>query len=163
MKEIIKSINVDLNKCNDAINTNSLMEIAIAIEEMIDKYRYEIKDLTELEKRNVWSYNKKDLEKVIDYIKGYEVKLRNQYNQTIINESFHNSIENIESSNNLSCERKKELIDIINKIKNISNEDCNKDVKWSKLRDYINFISNESFEVGFEILNLLYKICTYSL
>ena len=86
-----------------------------------------------------------------------------QYNQSVINESFNTSIENIENSGDLSFERKKELIHIINKIKDIANEDFNKEAKWSKLREYTNIISKESFEVGYEILNLLYKIFTYSL
>ncbi len=163
MKEIIKSLNLDLNKCKEVMETNNLMEIAISIEEMIDKYRYDINDISELEKSNAWSYNKKDLEKVIEYIKLYKIKMSKQYNQSVINESFNTSIENIENSGDLSFERKKELIHIINKIKDIANEDFNKEAKWSKLREYTNIISKESFEVGYEILNLLYKIFTYSL
>ncbi|MGL5330102.1 MAG: hypothetical protein ACRDD7_12605, partial [Peptostreptococcaceae bacterium] len=68
MKEIIESLNIDINKCNEILKTNNLLEIAIFIEEMLDKYKENIDEMKSLEKNNVWAYKKTDLEKVNEYL-----------------------------------------------------------------------------------------------
>lgn len=158
MKEMINSLKIDLDKCKDVLNTNNLMEIAIAIEEMIDKYRKSIDNIASLEKGNVWSYNKKDLEYIVEYLENYKMNIINKYKKHIINESFKNAIENIENNTKISNKKKDELIDNITDIMDIVDERITIEEKWEKLRQYISIISNESYEIGYEILELIFNI-----
>ena len=158
MKEIISSVEIDLGKCKDALNTNNLMEIAIAIEEMIDKHKSNIDNIASLEKGNVWSYNKRDLEYIVEYLGNYKMNVINKYKKHIINESFKNAIENIENNTKISNKKKDELIDNITDIMDIVDERITIEENWEKLRKYISIISNESYDVGYEILELIFNI-----
>ena len=60
MENIIKVLNNDIEKCKQSLESNNLLEISISIEEMIDKYKKDEKNLIDLEKSNVWQYNKDD-------------------------------------------------------------------------------------------------------
>ena len=68
MKENIKILDLDIKKCEEALKLNNLLEMVIIIEEMIDKYKNQINNLSSLEKNNVWSYKKKDLEDLNEYL-----------------------------------------------------------------------------------------------
>ena len=54
MKENIKILDLDIKKCEESLKLNNLLEMVIIIEEMIDKYKNQINNLSSLEKNNVW-------------------------------------------------------------------------------------------------------------
>lgn len=158
MKEIINSLEIDLDKCKYALNTNNLMEIAISIEEMIDKHKSNINNIAIIEKDNVWSYNKKDLQYIVEYLENYKMDVIFKHKNHIINESFKNTINNIENNTTISNKKKDELIEHIKDIMDIVDERITIEEKWEKLRKYISIISNESYDVGCEILELIFNI-----
>ena len=86
MKENIKILDLDIKKCEEALKLNNLLEMVIIIEEMIDKYKNQINNLSSLEKNNVWSYKKKDLEDLNEYLNEYKNKLTNEYKISALKE-----------------------------------------------------------------------------
>lgn len=154
MNENIKKLNLDIVKCEEALKLNSLLEIVIIIEEMIDKYKNQIKNLSLLEKNNVWSYNKKDLQILNEYLNEYKNNLTNEYKISSLKKVFDDCIKEIESNSYLSIDKKLEVIDIINNIKNISFSYESAEEKWEKIKYYINYISKEEFIIASNILKL---------
>lgn len=155
MKENIKSLNLDIKKCEEALKLNNLLEIVIIIEEMIDKYKNQINNLSLLEKNNVWSYKKKDLNNLKEYLNEYKNKLTNEYKISTLKKVFDDSSNEIESNIYLSIDKKLEVIEIINSIKEISFNDKSAEEKWEKIRYYINYISQEEFIIASNLLQLI--------
>ncbi|WP_270301835.1 hypothetical protein, partial [Terrisporobacter petrolearius] len=60
----IEEVEFDLNRCEKVLKNNDYMEVVIAIEELQDKYRNKINNISENENNVVWNYSKKDLEKI---------------------------------------------------------------------------------------------------
>ena len=58
MRELIIIVENDIKRCKEMKKTKDLLELAIVIEEVIDKNKDKIKDLENLKKDNVWKYNK---------------------------------------------------------------------------------------------------------
>ena len=155
MKESIKILNLDINKCEEALNSNNLLEIAISIEEMIDKYKDDIHSLRELEKSNVWSYTKKDLEDIKKFITDYKDQVTIQYKACKLDEIFNEAIENIKNIKNISEGKREDIYNIIDNINSIIKDENSIEAKWEKMKSYIDFASKEEFELGFIILNLI--------
>lgn len=158
MEEIIKSLNIDINKCKENLQTNNLLEIAICIEEMIDKYKLDIKEIQSLEKNNVWAYKKVDLEKVIEHLSVHELNLEKQYKEEILKKAFESAINNIYDNVSVSGTKKSESIQIIHNIKQIINKEEDKNKTWKSLQDIIVYCSKEEFEIGYIILNLITSV-----
>lgn len=155
MKESIKILNLDINKCEEALNSNNLLEIAISIEEMIDRYKNDIHSLRELEKSNVWSYTKKDLEDIKKFITDYKEKITIQYKACKLDEIFNEGRESIKNVKDISEGKREDIYNIINDINNIIKDENSIEAKWEKMKSYIDFASKEEFELGFVILNLI--------
>ena len=156
MKENIKILDLDIKKCEEALKLNNLLEMVIIIEEMIDKYKNQSKNiLISLEKNNVWSYKKKDLEDLNEYLNEYKNKLTNEYKISALKEVFDDSVSEIESNTSLSIDKKLEVTDIINSIKDISFNSKSVEEKWEEIRSYINYISQEEFIIANNLLNLV--------
>ena len=155
MKENIENLNLDIRKCEEALKLNNLLEMVIIIEEMIDKYKNKINSLSSLEKNNVWSYNKKDLDKLTEYLNEYKKNLTNEYKISTLKKVFDDSVNEIESNTYLSIDKKLEVIDIINNIKNISFSYESKEEKWEKIKYYIDYISKEEFIIARNLIQII--------
>ncbi|MBC5996828.1 hypothetical protein EAI30_08560 [Romboutsia ilealis] len=155
MKENIKVLDLDIKKCEESLKLNNLLEMVIIIEEMIDKYKNQINFLTSLEKNNVWSYKKKDLEDLNEYLNEHKNKLTNEYKISALKEVFDDAMSEIESNTSLSIDKKLEVTDIINSIKDISFNSKSVEEKWEEIRSYINYISKEEFIIANNLLNLV--------
>lgn len=155
MKETIKILDLDIKKCEESIKINNLLEIAIIIEEMIDKYKNQINNLSALEKNNVWAYKKKDLEDLKVYLENYKNKLTSEYKILALEEVFQNSMSEIEINNSLSIDKKIEVINIIGRIKSISLNEKSMVEKWDELRPYVNYISKGEFSIANNLINLI--------
>lgn len=155
MKENIKILDLDIKKCEESLKLNNLLEMVIIIEEMIDKYKNQINNLSSLEKNNVWSYKKKDLEDLNEYLNEYKNKLTSEYKISVLREVFNDSVSEIESNTSLSIDKKLEVTDIINSIKDISFNNQSVEEKWEEVRTYINYISQEEFIIANNLLNLV--------
>lgn len=70
----MEDVNNDLERCKKVLKENNYLEIIIAIEELQDKYRSSIKEISEAN-NVVWNYSKKDLENIKDYLSDYKEKL----------------------------------------------------------------------------------------
>ena len=64
----MEDVNNDLERCKKVLKENNYLEIIIAIEELQDKYRSSIKEISEAN-NVVWNYSKKDLENIKVIIK----------------------------------------------------------------------------------------------
>ena len=73
--DIIKDVNLDLERCERVIKENNYLEIIIAIEEIQDKYRGKIKNIGEESNNVVWNYSIKDLKNIKNYLIDYKEKL----------------------------------------------------------------------------------------
>lgn len=155
MKENIKILDLDIKKCEEALKLNNLLEMVIVIEEMIDKYKHQINVLSSLEKNNVWSYKKKDLECLKQYLNDYKNKLTSEYKIYALKDAFHNSMSEIEANASLSIEKKVEVIEIIKNIKDISFNSKSVEEQWDEIRSYINYISQAEFIIANNLLNLV--------
>ena len=155
MKENIKILDLDIKKCEESLKLNNLLEMVIIIEEMIDKYKNQINNLSSLEKNNVWSYKKKDLEDLNEYLNEYKNKLTSEYKISVLREVFNDSVSEIESNTSLSIDKKLEVTDIINSIKDISFNNQSVEEKWEEVRTYNNYISQEEFIIANNLLNLV--------
>lgn len=155
MKETIKILDLDIKKCEESLKINNLLEIVIIIEEMIDKYKNQINNLSALEKNNVWAYKKKDLEDLKVYLENYKNKLTSEYKILALEEVFQNSMSEIEINNSLSIDKKIEVINIIGRIKSISLNEKSMVEKWDELRPYVNYISKGEFSIANNLINLI--------
>lgn len=73
--DAIEDITLDLERCNKVIKENNYLEIIIAIEELQDKYKDKIKNISENSNNVVWNYSIKDLKNIKNYLIDYEEKL----------------------------------------------------------------------------------------
>lgn len=88
MRELIIIVENDIKRCKEMKKTKDLLELAIVIEEVIDKNKDKIKDLENLKKDNVWKYNKKDLDSLIEKLEKFYDNLVSQYNDSIIKKNL---------------------------------------------------------------------------
>ena len=135
MENIIKVLNNDIEKCKQSLESNNLLEISISIEEMIDKYKKDEKNLIDLEKYNVWQYKKEDLKSVIDIFVNFKI--------------------NLEVNKNISEDKKVQVLEILNELEGIVNCNIDDDVKWENIKKYIEYIVKQDFLIGSELLKLV--------
>ena len=138
MIDILKEVDIDIKRCEDVIKENNYLEIVIAIEELNDKYRARISELSNGEFDNVWNYSKKDLENI--------EKSLIKYKEEII-EKNKNKIKN-----------KDELIKEINLIEDIYYKEISLDKKWNELKISLDIIKTIDREVGIYILEIILLI-----
>ena len=162
MEKIIENLEKDICKCKESLNSNNLLEISISIEEMIDKYKNDKKDLISLEKSNVWLYNKLDLENIISILENLKIDHINKYKLECIKEGFENIKVNLQKNENISQIKKSEVLIIIYELENIIKVNTNYIDIWERVKVYIEYISRQDFFIGYELLSLLNLILKFS-
>ena len=155
-------VDKDIKRCNKVLNENNLLELAIVIEEIIDKNKDDISSLEKLKKDNVWFYNKKDLKILIDKLEEQKENLINKYSNIITNEksinkepTFTSLIEAVNNDKNLDEIKRKEILDMINKIKLIDSEDISKEEKWNKVKLFMDYLSISNYGDGRYIIKCI--------
>jgi len=162
LEKIIENLEKDICKCKESLNSNNLLEISISIEEMIDKYKNDKKDLISLEKSNVWLYNKLDLENIISILENLKIDYINKYKLECIKEGFENIKVNLQKNENISQIKKSEVLIIIYELENIIKGNTNYIDIWERVKVYIEYISRQDFFIGYELLSLLNLILKFS-
>lgn len=162
MNELLITLNSDIKICEETLRTNDYLEIVITLEEILDKYKDKI-DGMNIENNRVWNYNKKDLENITDKLRNKRDEIVNDYIYNIKNvEGMVKAIKNnIEENESLTLNKKNEVNKIVEEIYIINNEDINKDLKWEKLKKYLNWaVSNELYVARgiIELINLVIKV-----
>lgn len=164
MSDLLISLDRDIKRCEDVLKVNSYLEIVIAVEELIDKYKNCIEDIGTNNDR-VWNYSKKDLENIMDKLKIHRDKFIHDYNESRINSGsvdlevmFTNARYEIENSKELSMDKIQEIIEIINDLEKISNEKISNDEKWSRLSIHMNWLSNEDINIATNIIYIINMI-----
>lgn len=148
----IEEIEFDLNRCEEVLKENDYMEIVIAIEELQDKYRNKINNISENENNVVWNYSKKDLEKIkiclFDYKKEMikEEKLKNIEEKLKDFKIFIK--ENDEKYQN-------DLEEIISFIEEVGNKDISLDEKYEELKICFDLLKKTDRKTSMYILELI--------
>ena len=117
--DAIEDITLDLERCNKVIKENNYLEIIIAIEELQDKYKDKIKNISENSNNVVWNYSIKDLKNIKNYLIDYEEKLILEKKL----ESIYEKISDIKVYlKNNKIKNEDVLIEIINHIEEVNKE-----------------------------------------
>lgn len=153
MKNILDELELDINRCRLLIKENNYLEIVIAIEELHDKYKNNIKEIANTNSNIVWNYSKRDIENIEKYLINYKEELLLKEKYITIDEKIKNLKSNIKNSDMLD---KKELIDIIESIDSIRNdENIDADKKWDRLKNCLDIIKKQEREVSLYLLDII--------
>lgn len=155
MIDILKEVDIDLKRCEDVIKENNYLEIVIAIEELNDKYRARISELSNGEFDNVWNYSKKDLENIEKSLIKYKEEIIEKNKNKTIKEKLDDLIQYL---NNNNIKNKDELIKEINLIEDIYYKEISLDKKWNELKISLDIIKTIDREVGIYILEIILLI-----
>jgi hypothetical protein len=161
LSDLLILLDKDIKRCEDVLKLNNYLEIVIAVEELMDKYRGHIEGLGSDNDR-VWNYSKKDLENIMEKLKLHRDNLIKDYNETRINnisidiESIiKNTKDEVQHSEELSIDKRREVIEILNGIDEIINEKISTHEKWFKLRIYMNYLSTEDTNIATKIIYII--------
>lgn len=150
--DAIEDITLDLERCNKVIKENNYLEIIIAIEELQDKYKDKIKNISENSNNVVWNYSIKDLKNIKNYLIDYEEKLILEKKL----ESIHEKISNIKVYlKNNKIKNEDGLIEMINHIEEVNKENLTLDEKYEKLKVYFEYIKSFNRYIATYILELI--------
>lgn len=153
MKNILDELELDINRCRLLIKENNYLEIVIAIEELHDKYKNNIKEIANTNSNIVWNYSKRDIENIEKYLTNYKEELLLKEKYMTIDEKIKKLKSNIKNSDMLD---KKELTDIIEFIDSIKNdENIDKDKKWDRLKNCLDIIKKQEREVSLYLLDII--------
>lgn len=155
MIDILKEVDIDIKRCEDVIKENNYLEIVIAIEELNDKYRARISELSNGEFDNVWDYSKKDLENIEKSLIKYKEEIIEKNKNKTIKEKLDDLIQYL---NNNNIKNKDELIKEINLIEDIYYKEISLDKKWNELKISLDIIKTIDREVGIYILEIILLI-----
>ena len=155
MIDILKEVDIDIKRCEDVIKENNYLEIVIAIEELNDKYRARISELSNGEFDNVWNYSKKDLENIEKSLIKYKEEIIEKNKNKSIKEKLDDLIQYL---NNNNIKNKDELIKEINLIEDIYYKEISLDKKWNELKISLDIIKTIDREVGVYILEIILLI-----
>ena len=151
----LNEIDLDIKRCETVLIENDYLEVVIAIEELHDKYKNTIEDILKINSKVVWNYSKKDIEYIKNILINYKEQLVFEENQKNIEEKIKDIKDYIDNKYILE---KDKLIEVINAIENINSEELDLDIKWDKLKKYLNLIKNQEREIGSKILELIVLI-----
>ncbi|MGL5314847.1 MAG: hypothetical protein ACRC92_16465 [Peptostreptococcaceae bacterium] len=147
MNEFLNIIDKDIDRCNKILKENNYIEIVIAVEELIDKYKDSITGLV-INNDRVWNYSKKDLENLRDKIVLYR--------KSHIWELMFKSVKSeLIDGREVPASKLEEIKYILEMLEKIHYENISKNEKWNKLSNYINWISKEDMVIGTNILRLI--------
>ena len=148
----IEEIEFDLNRCEEVLKENDYMEIVIAIEELQDKYRNKINNISENENDVVWNYSKKDLEKI-------KICLFNYKKEMIQEEKLKNIKEKLKDFKIFIKENdvkyQNDLEEIISFIEEVGNKDISLDEKYEELKIYFDLLKKTDRKTSMHILELI--------
>ena len=150
--DIIKDVNLDLERCERVIKENNYLEIIIAIEEIQDKYRGKIKNIGEESNNVVWNYSIKDLKNIKNYLIDYKEKL-------LLEKKFENIHEKICQIKvylkNNEVNDEENLMKIVNCIEEVNSKNLTLDDKYEKLKVYFELIKYFDRNIAIYILELI--------
>lgn len=150
--DAIEDITLDLERCNKVIKENNYLEIIIAIEELQDKYKDKIKNISENSNNVVWNYSIKDLKNIKNYLIDYEEKLILEKKL----ESIYEKISDIKVYlKNNKIKNEDVLIEMINHIEEVNKENLTLDEKYEKLKVYFELIKYFDRNIAIYILELI--------
>ena len=150
--DAIEDITLDLERCNKVIKENNYLEIIIAIEELQDKYKDKIKNISENSNNVVWNYSIKDLKNIKNYLIDYEEKLILEKKL----ESIYEKISDIKVYlKNNKIKNEDVLIEMINHIEEINKENLTLDEKYEKLKVYFEYVKSFNRYIATYILELI--------
>ena len=150
--DAIEDITLDLERCNKVIKENNYLEIIIAIEELQDKYKDKIKNISENSNNVVWNYSIKDLKNIKNYLIDYEEKLILEKKL----ESIYEKISDIKVYlKNNKIKNEDVLIEMINHIEEVTKENLTLDEKYEKLKVYFEYIKSFNRYIATYILELI--------
>ena len=150
--DAIEDITLDLERCNKVIKENNYLEIIITIEELQDKYKDKIKNISENSNNVVWNYSIKDLKNIKNYLIDYEEKLILEKKL----ESIYEKISDIKVYlKNNKIKNEDVLIEMINHIEEVNKENLTLDEKYEKLKVYFEYIKSFNRYIATYILELI--------
>ena len=150
--DAIEDITLGLERCNKVIKENNYLEIIIAIEELQDKYKDKIKNISENSNNVVWNYSIKDLKNIKNYLIDYEEKLILEKKL----ESIYEKISDIKVYlKNNKIKNEDVLIEMINHIEEVNKENLTLDEKYEKLKVYFEYIKSFNRYIATYILELI--------
>lgn len=154
MNNQILDLNKDIKRCEDVLIENNYLEIVIALEELIDKYK-DIINTISTDNNKVWSYNKNDLIDLKNKIIKYKEDVLENYNKEICINIFNDVRDNILNNSKILKEKKYELINIIDELEKINNKNVDDEDKWNELKKYIIYTTDEKSYVSKYIISLI--------
>ena len=150
--DAIEDIRLDLERCNKVIKENNYLEIIITIEELQDKYKDKIKNISENSNNVVWNYSIKDLKNIKNYLIDYEEKLILEKKL----ESIYEKISDIKVYlKNNKIKNEDVLIEMINHIEEVNKENLTLDEKYEKLKVYFEYVKSFNRYIATYILELI--------
>ncbi len=152
MNKLIEGIEKDIKRCEDVLLENDFLEIVIVIEELHDKYKYDIKIIKDIEKDVVWKYSKNDIKLIKQSLKDYKEKLFKEETNKNINLKINNIRSKVLDN---SISNKEELVTVINNIENIMYEELSLDIKWDIIKPYLTFIQNQKRCIAGNLLEII--------
>lgn len=155
MINILNELDLDIKRCETVLIENDYLEIVIAIEELHDKYKNIIDDISNINSNVVWNYSKKDIENIQKSLRDYKEELILKENQKTIEEKIKDLKHYIDANELLEKNR---LIEVINNIEEINNDNLNSNEKWSKLNECLDTIKNQEREIGTKLLEIIVLI-----
>ena len=148
----LNELNQDIKRCEDVLIENNYLEIVITIEELHDKYKNDIVNISNIDNSIVWKKNKKDIQNILNYLKDYKDEIIFENNQKNIEEKIKELKTYIQKNDILE---KNKLIEAINIIKNINSNDLDLNIKWKKLQSLLDLIQNQEREIGIKLLEII--------
>ncbi len=148
----LNELNQDIKRCEDVLIENNYLEIVITIEELHDKYKNDIVNISNIDNSIVWNYSKKDIQNILNYLKDYKNEIIFKNNQRNIEEKIKELKTYIEKNDILE---KNKLIEAINIIKNINSNDLDLNIKWKKLQSLLDLIQKQEREIGIKLLEII--------
>lgn len=148
----IKEIDIDLDRCEKVLKENDYMEIVIAIEELQDKYRDKVDDISENENNIVWNYSKKDLEKIEKSLMNYKQGMIIKEKQKNIYEKVHDLRIYIKEND---IQYRKDIEETINLIEEVNNKDISLDEKYDQLKKCFDLLKKLDRNISIYLLELI--------
>ncbi|MCC3867054.1 hypothetical protein [Terrisporobacter mayombei] len=148
----IEEIEFDLNRCEEVLKENDYMEIVIAIEELQDKYKNMINNISENENNVVWNYSKKDLEKIKICLLEYRKEMIQEEKSKNIDKKLKGFRKFIKEND---VKYKGDLEETINFIEEVSNNDISLDEKYEELKVCFDLLKKMDRKISMHILELI--------
>ncbi|WP_018590213.1 hypothetical protein [Terrisporobacter glycolicus] len=148
----IEEVEFDLDRCEEVLKDNDYMEVVIAIEELQDKYRNKINNISKNENNVVWNYSKKDLEKIKTCLFDYKKEMIKEEKLKNIEEKLKDFKLFIKEND---VKYKNDLEEIVSLIEEVNNKDISLDEKYEELKICFNLLKKNERKTSMYILELI--------